>query len=108
MNDNSVLNMTIYELEQWIIANNIADKEIYLITAFLFFAFLTVLLSKKYHIHEVVGYVFLGILLSPDIVKLFPYVSVDLRNLYTFILANMSYITQMALAFIAFTIGSKL
>lgn len=108
MVDNSALNMTISELEHWIVVNNIADKEIFLISAFLLLAFLTVLFAKKYHIPVVVGYVFLGILLSPDIVKYFPFVNLDLRELYTFILANMSYITQIALAFIAFTIGSEL
>lgn len=108
MLDSSDLNMTAHELEQWIVVNNIADKEIFLISAFLLFAFLIVLLAKKYHIPVVVGYVFLGILLSPDIVKYLPYVNTDLRDFYTFILANMSYVTQIALAFIAFTIGSEL
>jgi Kef-type K+ transport system membrane component KefB len=108
MTDNSALNITIHEVKQWITANNIADKEIFLITAFLLFALLTVLVAKKYHIPIVVGYVFLGILLSPDIVKYFPYVNNDLRELYAFILANMNYITQVALSFIAFTIGSDL
>ncbi|MFW6273788.1 MAG: cation:proton antiporter [Halanaerobium sp.] len=108
MLDSSDLNMTAHELEQWIVVNNIADKEIFLISAFLLFAFLIVLLAKKYHIPVVVGYVFLGIILSPDIVKYLPYVNTDLRDFYTFILANMSYVTQIALAFIAFTIGSEL
>jgi NhaP-type Na+/H+ or K+/H+ antiporter len=108
MSDNSALNITIHEVKQWITVNNIADKEIFLITAFLLFALLTVLVAKKYHIPIVVGYVFLGILLSPDIVKYFPYVNKDLKEFYTFILANMNYITQVALSFIAFTIGSDL
>jgi len=99
---------TISEVEEWFILNNIADKEIYMMTFFLVLAFFTVLLAKKYHIPIVVGYVFLGIMLSPDILGLFPVVNLNLKQLYTFILTNMNYVTQIALAFIAFTIGSEL
>ena len=99
---------SLHQLEQWFVANNMTNKEIYLIAAFLLFAFLTVLLAKKYHIPIVVGYVFLGILLSPDIVSLIPAVGKEMLDLYTFILSNFGYITQIALAFIAFTIGSEL
>lgn len=99
MNEEILSNIKIHELEHWIVVKNIADKEIFLISAFLLLAFLTVLLAKKYHIPVVVGCVFLGILLSPDIIKYFPYVNMDLWELYTFILANMRYITQIALAY---------
>lgn len=101
-------NFTIQEVEEWFVLNSVADKEIYLITFFLLLAFLTVLLSKRFHIPIVVGYVFLGILLSPDILDLLPEVNTRIKDLYTFILTNMNYVTQLALAFIAFTIGSEL
>jgi Kef-type K+ transport system membrane component KefB len=72
---------------------------------FILLAFLIVLVSKKYKVPIVVGYVFLGIILSPDIVGLIPNVDVEL---YSFVLADIDYITKIALAFIAFTIGSEL
>lgn len=108
MNVNMIYNFKLNELKNWFLLQNIADKEILLITAFLLLAFLTVLISKKFHIPVVTGYVFLGIILSPDILSLLPFVSLDLKKLYTFILTNMKYITQIALAFIAFSIGSEL
>lgn len=108
MNENLIYDFKLNELEEWFVIESIADKEIFLITIFLLLAFFTVLLSKRFHIPVVVGYVFLGIILSPDILSLLPYVNNDLKNLYTFILTNMNYITQISLAFIAFTIGSEL
>jgi Kef-type K+ transport system membrane component KefB len=108
MTDLEAFSMKIKELEEFIISHDLANNEIYLIAGFLLFAFLTVLIAKKHHIPIVVGYVFLGILLSPDIVSLLPFVDNDLKNLYTFMLSNLDYITQIALAFIAFTIGSEL
>ena len=93
------------EVEKWLTINNIADKEIYAISFFILFAFLVVLISKKYRVPIVVGYVFLGILFSPDVISLVP--AVDTK-FYTFVLADLDYITQIALAFIAFTIGSEL
>jgi len=108
MNENLIYDFKLNELEEWFVIESIADKEIFLITIFLLLAFFTVLLSKRFHIPVVVGYVFLGIILSPDILSLLPYINNDLKNLYTFILTNMNYITQISLAFIAFTIGSEL
>jgi len=108
MNENLVYDFKLNEIEEWFVIESIADKEIFLITIFLLLAFFTVLLSKRFHIPVVVGYVFLGIILSPDILSLLPYINNDLKNLYTFILTNMNYITQISLAFIAFTIGSEL
>jgi Na+/H+ antiporter NhaC len=73
----------------------------------LFFAFLVVLLAKKYRIPIVVGYVFLGIILSPDIISIIPAIDQEMSRMYTFILSNLDYVTNIALAFIAFTIGSS-
>ncbi len=93
------------DVERWLTLNNIADKEIYILSFFILLAFLMVLLSKKYKVPIVVGYVFLGIMLSPDIVALIPTIDIEF---YTFVLADLDYITKVALAFIAFTIGSEL
>lgn len=105
---NELVSFSAIEVEEWLALENIANKELYLISVFLLFAFLIVLLAKKYRIPIVVGYVFLGILLSPDIISLFPMINQEMYNMYTFILANLGYITNIALAFIAFTIGSEL
>lgn len=105
---NDLINFSAPRVEEWLLLNNIADKELYLISFLLLFAFLVVLAAKKYRVPIVVGYVFLGILLSPDIVSLFPLMDQEMSKMYAFILANLDYITTIALAFIAFTIGSEL
>mgnify|MGYP006287585859 CR=1 FL=1 len=103
-----LLSLPAEKVEEWLLVNNIASKELYLISVFLLFAFLIVLLAKKYRVPIVVGYVFLGILLSPDILSLIPNFDQQFSSMYKFILANLDYITNIALAFIAFTIGSEL
>jgi len=105
---NELINFSAHEVEEWLVLNNVANKELYLISLFLLFAFLVVLLAKKYRIPIVVGYVFLGILLSPDIISIFPVIDSETVNMYTFVLSNLDYVTNIALAFIAFTIGSEL
>lgn len=105
---NELINFSAHDVENWLVLNNIANKELYLISLLLLFAFLVVLLAKKYRVPIVVGYVFLGILLSPDIISLFPTIDQEMSNMYTFVLANLDYVTNIALAFIAFTIGSEL
>lgn len=104
MNINN-FNFDFIDIEKWLIFNNIADKEIYIISFFIFLAFLIVLVAKKYKVPIVVGYVFLGIMLSPDVVALVPMMDIEF---YSFVLADLDYITKVALAFIAFTIGSEL
>ncbi|TDP91763.1 transporter (CPA2 family) [Halanaerobium saccharolyticum] len=105
---NELINFSAHNVEEWLVLNNIANKELYLISLFLLFAFLVVLLAKKYRVPIVVGYVFLGILLSPDVIALLPTIDQEISSMYTFILANLDYVTNIALAFIAFTIGSEL
>jgi Kef-type K+ transport system membrane component KefB len=105
---NELESISALRFEEWLVLNNITNKELYLISIFLLFAFLIVILAKKYKIPIVVGYVFLGILMSPDIIALLPLVDQEFTNLYTFILANLNYVTTIALSFIAFTIGSEL
>ena len=105
---NELINFSAHDVEEWLVLNDVANKELYLISLLLLFAFLVVLLAKKYRIPIVVGYVFLGILLSPDIISIFPVIDSEMSNMYTFVLANLDYVTNIALAFIAFTIGSEL
>ena len=105
---NELINFSAHEVEEWLVLNNVANKELYLISLLLLFAFLVVLLAKKYRIPIVVGYVFLGILLSPDIISIFSVIDSETVNMYTFVLSNLDYVTNIALAFIAFTIGSEL
>lgn len=103
-----LLSISIGDFERWLTLNNIINKQIYLLAVFLLLAFLTVILAKKYKIPIVVGYVFLGIVLSPDIVALLPGIDREFYDFYVFIISNLGYITQIALGFIAFTIGSEL
>jgi len=103
-----IVSFSAHDIEQWMSLNNIANKELYLISFLLLFAFLVVLLAKKYRIPIVVGYVFLGIILSPDIISIIPAVNQEMSRMYTFVLSNLDYVTNIALAFIAFTIGSEL
>jgi len=105
---NELINFSAHEVEEWLVLNDVANKELYLISLLLLFAFLVVLLAKKYRIPIVVGYVFLGILLSPDIISIFSVIDSETVNMYTFVLSNLDYVTNIALAFIAFTIGSEL
>ena len=105
---NELSNFSAHDVENWLVLNNIANKELYLISLLLLFAFSVVLLAKKYRVPIVVGYVFLGILLSPDIISLIPMIDQQMTNMYIFVLANLNYVTNIALAFIAFTIGSEL
>lgn len=105
---NELTSLSAQKIEEWLLVNDIASKELYLISIFLLLAFLIVLLTKKYKVPIVVGYVFLGILLSPDILSLIPNFNQQFSSFYKLILANLDYITNIALAFIAFTIGSEL
>jgi len=105
---NDIVSFSAHDVEKWMSLNNIANKELYLISFLLLFAFLVVLLAKKYRIPIVVGYVFLGIILSPDIITIIPAIDQEMSRMYTFILSNLDYVTNIALAFIAFTIGSEL
>lgn len=105
---NILTDLSAHQIEEWLNLNNIANRELYLISILLLLAFLIVFLAKRYRVPIVVGYVFLGILMSPDIISTLPMIDQELTALYTFLLANLDYVTHIALAFIAFTIGSEL
>jgi len=96
------------EVREWYMLNNAGDKGIYVIAILLSFALISILFTKKIKSPIVVGYVFLGILLSVDVVKLLPFLDETQIAWYEFTLESFNYVTNIALAFIAFTIGSEL
>lgn len=98
----------IQSIEEWFLLNHINNKLIYVAAFLIFSALLVVLLTKKFRIPIVVGYVFLGILLSHDIVNTIPFLTAQQKEWYFFSLSNFEYVANIALAFIAFTIGSEL
>ena len=96
------------EVREWYMLNNAGDKGIYVIAILLSFALISILFTKKIKSPIVVGYVFLGILLSTDAIEWMPFLSEAQKEWYKYSLESISYVTNIALAFIAFTIGSEL
>ena len=98
----------VYEYEEWFIEHQISNKEIFLISFFIVSALLIVLFAKKYNIPIVVGYVFLGILLSIEVINILPFLTLSQKVWYAYIINSFEYVTELALGFIAFTIGTEL
>jgi len=98
----------IYQYEEWFMEHQISEKELYLIAFFIVTALLIVIFSKKYNIPIVVGYVFLGILLSIEVINAIPFLKLEYKVWYAYIINSFEYVTTLALGFIAFTIGSEL
>lgn len=98
----------ILSYEEWFINNQVGNKEIFLISFFVVSALIIVLIAKKYNIPIVVGYVFLGILLSVEVINVIPFLSLEHKVWYAFLISSFEYLTSIALGFIAFTIGSEL
>lgn len=96
------------KMEDWLVQFNVADKEIFVLSIFVFLSLLVIFTAKKYKIPIVVGYVFLGILLSVDVVDSIPFLSEAQKEWYKYSIESISYVTNIALGFIAFTIGSEL
>ncbi|MGM0437396.1 MAG: cation:proton antiporter [Bacillota bacterium] len=96
------------EFQEWHMLHQAGDKGIYVIAILLGFALISVLITKKMKTPIVVGYVFLGILLSVDVIRAIPFLSQSQKAWYEFSLESFNYVTTIALAFIAFTIGSEL
>src|SRR6056297_1550901 len=102
------LGKEVSKIHEWLVVSNASDKEIYVLACLVFMSLLVIFSAKKYKIPIVVGYVFLGILLSVDVIDWMPFLSHAQKEWYKFSLKNISYITNIALGFIAFTIGSEL
>ena len=98
----------LYQIEEWFLENQVSNKELYLIAFFITTALLIVLIAKKYNIPIVVGYVFLGILLSIEVINALPFLTMAQKVWYAYVINSFEYVTQLALGFIAFTIGSEL
>lgn len=96
------------EFEKLLLTYNVGDKEIHLIGFLLVISLIIVIFSKKIKVPIVVGYVFIGILLSMDIIDSLPFLSIIQKEWYRFTVENLDYISNIALAFIAFTIGNEL
>lgn len=96
------------EIEHWFILNSVGDKALYVMGFLIFMSLLVVLLAKRFRVPIVVGYVFLGILLSIDVIKNLPFLTPTQKEWYIFTLDTFEYVSSVALAFIAFTIGSEL
>lgn len=62
-------------IEEWMVQNNVAGKEIFVLATLVFLSLLVIFAAKKYRVPIVVGYVFLGILLSKDIIEWLPFLS---------------------------------
>ncbi|ADL11995.1 cation:proton antiporter [Acetohalobium arabaticum] len=98
----------LHQIQEWFVLNQVGDKVIYLIGLLIFLAWLVVLIAKKTKIPIVVGYVFLGIILSVELINQLPFLTEAQKSWYEFLIESFDYIPQLALAFIAFTIGSEL
>src|SRR6056297_371788 len=96
------------QLQHWFHINELQTRAIYLIAFFLVLAMLAIIFSKKYSLPIVVGYVLFGIVISPDILNLIPFLESEFHSWYEFLIIKLDYITQIALAFIVFTIGTEL
>lgn len=95
-------------LQEWFHVYELQTKAIYLIAFFLVLAMAAIIVSKKYSLPIVVGYVLFGIVISPDILNLLPFLESEFHSWYEFLIVKLDYITQIALAFIVFTIGTEL
>lgn len=108
MANNIEASLELEHLQEWFHVYELQTKAIYLIAFFLVLAMAAIIFSKKYSLPIVVGYVLFGIVISPDILNLMPFLEAEFHNWYEFLIVKLDYITQIALAFIVFTIGTEL
>ena len=96
------------ELQQWALLNHVSHKVVYIIGALVISAFIMLIITKKFRIPSVVGYVFLGMLFSRDVVTHLPFLSPGQAEWYTYLIDSFNYVTILAVSFISFTIGTEL
>lgn len=96
------------EMKKLFLAEEASVKIIYVISIFLFFSFLAVTFVKKLKIPSVVAYTLLGISMNDQLIHLIPFLTAPQKEWYSFALTNLDIIPDIALSFIAFTIGSEL
>ncbi|MFW6022627.1 MAG: cation:proton antiporter [Halanaerobiaceae bacterium] len=99
---------SILEVREWFLYNQAGEKIIYMVGFFTLMALLVIFLTKRFRVPVVVGYVFLGILLSVDLIERMPFLTQEIKEWYAFTVESFGYISNLALGFIAFTIGSEL
>ncbi|MFW5999399.1 MAG: cation:proton antiporter [Halanaerobiaceae bacterium] len=100
--------MEIENAEKWLLTQQAGNKQIYVFAFLMLVALVVVIIAKKYRIPLVAGYVFTGVLISVDVVGRLPFLSAEIKEWYSFTITNSQYISDIALAFIAFTVGSEL
>ena len=99
---------TLNELRHWFLLNQVSNKELYVIGILIVLSLLIAVFTKRFGIPTVVGYVFLGILVSVSVVKKVPLLSQVTKDWYAFLVESFDYVSNLALAFIALTIGTEL
>ena len=99
---------TLNDLQQWFLLNQVSNKELYVIGIFIVLILTVAVISKKLGIPTVVGYVFLGILASDSVLGFLPVLSTATKDWYSFLVESFGYVSNLALAFIALTIGTEL
>jgi len=96
------------DAHNWFFNVQAGNKILYITALLIFLALIIVLITKKLRIPIVVGYVFLGILLSEDLINSLPFLNKLQKEWYLFVIDSFGYLTHIALGFIAFRIGSEL
>ncbi|MCK8817982.1 cation:proton antiporter [Natroniella sulfidigena] len=99
---------TLTELQKWMMLNRASNKAIYLIGGLMFLGLIMVLLTKRIRMPIIVGYVFLGIFLSVSLVERLPFLTEVQKEWYAYTISSFDYVGDLALSFIAFTIGTEL
>ncbi|GAB6138529.1 cation:proton antiporter [Halanaerobaculum tunisiense] len=99
---------TLQDLQQWSMLNHLSHKTIYIIGSLIVVSFLVIAITKKLKIPSVVGYIFIGILFSDNLIYNLPFLSTLQKEWYTYLIDSFNYVTILAVSFISFTIGSEL
>lgn len=86
-------------LQDWFMLNNVGNIDLYIIAILLVLAMLTVLLVKRIKVPIVVGYVFLGIILSSSVKKQIPFLANGVKDWYAFSIETFDYVPDLALAY---------
>ncbi len=88
--------------------HSLSTKTIMFLGVILVLSFLVLMFMKKIKMPAVVGYVFLGILISPKTLIYFHIFPHSLFALHNMIRVGLDFIPDLALAFVAFIIGYEL
>lgn len=106
MDNSSVIGF--HEFQEWFFKSNPTDNMILVMSIFFIASFLIVILMRKLSVPAAVGYIIVGTLLSVSLVNLIPFLTESQKEWYAFSIKNMGFISEVALAFVAFAIGGEL